>query len=55
MDRIKKTITLRKDAIEWAEYQIEEGVYPGVRSLSGLIEYLLSSEMRRQKGERINE
>jgi len=41
---IKKTITLPKDLTEWAEKVVKEGKYPGIRSLSGLVEYLLRNE-----------
>lgn len=51
MDRIKKTITLPKDLVEWAKNEIKEGKYPGVRSLSGFMEYLLRNEKTRQRGE----
>jgi hypothetical protein len=45
MTRVKKTITLSPKVIEWAKTAIENGTYPGVRSFSALIEYLLSLEM----------
>jgi hypothetical protein len=48
MDRTKKTITLPPDVIKWAEVVIGEGSYPGVRSFSALIEYLLRSEMSKK-------
>jgi len=44
MNRVKKTITLPTDLIEWAESAIKEGRYPGIRSLSGFIEYLIRNE-----------
>jgi hypothetical protein len=49
MQRVRKTITIPKDLVEWAEKEIREGTYPGIRSLSGFIEYLLRKE--RTKGE----
>lgn len=50
MDRVKKTITLPRGVVQWAEKEVEKGAYPGVRSFSALVEYLLRSEMSR-KGE----
>lgn len=44
MERIRKTVTVPKDLIEWAEKEIKSGNYPGIRSLSGLVEYLLRIE-----------
>ena len=49
MKRVRKTITIPEDLVEWAEREIKDGRYPGVRSLSGLIEYLLRNE-KDQKG-----
>lgn len=49
MEQVKKTVTIPKDLVEWAENEIKEGKYPGVRSLSGFIEYLLRNEKRRQR------
>jgi hypothetical protein len=46
--RVKKNITLLQDVVEWAEGAIKEGKYAGVRSLSGLIEYLLKREMEKE-------
>ena len=46
MERIKKTITIPKDLVEWAKKEIKEGKYPGVRSLSGFIEYLLCEKKK---------
>jgi Arc/MetJ-type ribon-helix-helix transcriptional regulator len=43
--RVKKNITLPIDVVEWAEEAVKGGRYAGVRSLSGLIEYLLRREM----------
>jgi len=48
MERVKKTITLPKDLAEWAENVIKSGKYPGIRSISGFIEYLIRNE-REQK------
>jgi len=48
MSRVKKTITLSTSVIEWGEKAIESGTYPGVRSFSALIEYLLSIEMNKK-------
>ena len=42
--RIRKTITIPKDLVTWAEKEVKRGKYPGVRSLSGFIEYLLRQE-----------
>jgi len=47
MKRVKKTITIPEDLVEWANNVIEDGKYPGIRSLSGLIEYLLRNERKR--------
>ena len=47
----KKTITLPKDLINWAERVIKEGKYPGIRSLSGFIEYLLRNEKEKHATE----
>jgi Arc/MetJ-type ribon-helix-helix transcriptional regulator len=49
--RVKKNITLPRDVVDWAEKAVKEGKYAGVRSLSGLIEYLLRKERDREKGE----
>lgn len=48
MNRIKKTITLPSDIVNWATKVVEEGKYPGVRSFSGLIEYLFRKEMSKR-------
>jgi len=53
MKRVKKTITIPKDLVEWANNVIEEGKYPGIRSLSGFIEYLLRNERKRKEREDI--
>jgi Arc/MetJ-type ribon-helix-helix transcriptional regulator len=45
--RVKKNITLPRDVVEWADRAVKEGKYAGVRSLSGLIEYLLRIEMKK--------
>lgn len=50
MNRVKKTITLPPDVVKWAEKAIEEATYPGVRSFSALIEYLLRGEMSKKVG-----
>ena len=44
MQRVKKTITIPKDLVEWAEKTVKNGKYPGIRSLSGFIEYLIRNE-----------
>ena len=46
MDRVKKTITLPDDVVKWAKTELDKGAYSGVRSFSGLIEYLLRKEMK---------
>jgi len=51
MKRVKKTITIPKDLVEWANNVIGEGKYPGIRSLSGFIEYLLRNERKRKERE----
>jgi len=45
MKRIKKTITLPLELVEWANKAVSEGRYAGIRSFSALIEYLLKKEM----------
>jgi hypothetical protein len=49
MERIKKTITIPRDLAEWAESVIKNGKYPGIRSLSGFIEYLIRNEREKKK------
>jgi Arc/MetJ-type ribon-helix-helix transcriptional regulator len=49
MDRVRKTITLPKDLTEWAENVIKDGKYPGIRSLSGFIEFLIRNEREKKK------
>ena len=48
MNRVKKTITLPMDLLEWAESVIKDGKYPGIRSLSGFIEYLIRNERKKE-------
>ena len=48
MNRAKKTITLPPDIVAWAKEAIEKSKYPGVRSFSALIEYLLRVEMSKR-------
>lgn len=48
-EKIKKTVTLPKDLVEWAEEIIKSGKYPGIRSLSGFIEFLLWSKRNEDK------
>ena len=50
MNRVKKTITLPPDVIKWAQKAIEDASYPGVRSFSALVEYLLRGEMSEKVG-----
>jgi len=50
LERVRKPVTISRDLVEWAERQIRKGRYPGVRSLSDLIEYLLHGEMSYQRG-----
>jgi Arc/MetJ-type ribon-helix-helix transcriptional regulator len=49
MDRVRKTITLPKDLAEWAENVIKDGKYPGIRSLSGFIEFLIRNEREKKR------
>lgn len=49
MSKVRKTITLPSDVVEWAEKAVREGEYAGVRSFSGLVEYLLRMEMKRNE------
>jgi len=48
--RVRKTITLPADVVEWAKKAVKEGRYAGVRSFSGLVELLLRREMERYEG-----
>ena len=48
MRRVRKTITIPEDLVKWAEEVIRNGEYPGIRSLSGFIEYLLRKEKERK-------
>ena len=54
MQRVRKTVTIPKDLVEWAENEIKKGTYPGIRSFSGFIEYLLRKE-RARSGETVIE
>ena len=45
---VRKTITIPEDLVEWAEDSLRKGNYPGIRSLSGLVEYLLRNEKEKQ-------
>jgi len=45
---VRKTITIPEDLVEWAENSLQKGNYPGIRSLSGLVEYLLRNEKERR-------
>ncbi|MEM2178212.1 MAG: hypothetical protein QW272_05270 [Candidatus Methanomethylicaceae archaeon] len=49
MKRKRKMITLPDDIIKMTENAIEEGMYSGIRSFSGLIEYLLRKEIEKIK------
>jgi len=49
MERVKKTLTLPRDLVEWADKAIKKGEYPGIRSLSGFIEFLLRNERDKNK------
>jgi Arc/MetJ-type ribon-helix-helix transcriptional regulator len=51
MKKIRKTVTLPLNVTEWAEEAVKRGDYAGVRSFSGLIEYLLRIEMKRKNKE----
>lgn len=50
MKNVRKTISLPRELVEWAESIIKSGGYPGIRSLSGFIEYLIRNEKERKKG-----
>jgi Arc/MetJ-type ribon-helix-helix transcriptional regulator len=50
LKQIRKTITIPEELVEWAERKINNGKYPGVRSFSGLIEYLLRKEKDQEMG-----
>jgi hypothetical protein len=49
MERVKKTITIPRDLAGWAENVIKTGKYPGIRSLSGFIEYLIRNEREKKE------
>jgi len=49
-NKVRVSITLPPDVVEWAKRVAREGRYPGVRSLSGLVELLLRREMERHEG-----
>ncbi|MEM3466172.1 MAG: hypothetical protein QW566_06840 [Candidatus Jordarchaeales archaeon] len=49
MRHIGKTITV-PSLVEWVENSIRSGEYPGIRSLSGLVEYPFRKEMERKHG-----
>jgi hypothetical protein len=53
MNKVRKNLTLPSDIIEWAEKALDDGKYAGVRSLSGLVEYLLRKEMKKNENRRI--
>jgi Arc/MetJ-type ribon-helix-helix transcriptional regulator len=47
--RVKKNITLPLDMVEWVKEAVKRGKYAEVRSLSGLMEYLLMREVRHHR------
>jgi hypothetical protein len=49
-NKVRTSITLPPDVVEWAKKVAREGRYPGVRSLSGLVELLLRREMEKHEG-----
>jgi Arc/MetJ-type ribon-helix-helix transcriptional regulator len=49
-NKIKVSITLPQDVVEWGRKAVKEGRYAGVRSFSGLIEFLLRREMEKYEG-----
>jgi Arc/MetJ-type ribon-helix-helix transcriptional regulator len=49
MEKTRKTVTLPKELVEWAENAVREGKYPGIRSLSGLVEFLMRNERDKNK------
>jgi Arc/MetJ-type ribon-helix-helix transcriptional regulator len=44
-NKVRVSITLPSDLVEWAKNAVKEGKYAGVRSFSGLVELLLKREM----------
>jgi len=46
-NKIKVSITLIQDVVEWGKKVLKEGRYAGVRSFSGLVEFLLRREMKK--------
>jgi len=49
--RVRKTVTIPRDLVEWVENGIRNSEYPCIRSLSGLIEYLVRNEREEKKVE----
>ncbi|MEM0241112.1 MAG: hypothetical protein QXP29_06590 [Candidatus Nezhaarchaeales archaeon] len=49
MRRIRKTITIPRELVEWAENIIKNGEYSGICSLSGFIEYLMHNEREKKR------
>lgn len=47
--RVRKTVTIPRDLVEWVENGIRNSEYPGIRSLSGLIEYLVRNEREEKR------
>jgi Arc/MetJ-type ribon-helix-helix transcriptional regulator len=48
--KVRVTITLPSDLVEWAKNAVKEGRYAGIRSFSGLVELLLKREMEKYEG-----
>jgi len=46
MARVVSSFSIRKDLKEAAEKAIDEGLFPGITSLSGLIEYALKKVLK---------
>ncbi|MCC6014613.1 MAG: hypothetical protein LM564_02790 [Desulfurococcaceae archaeon] len=49
-NKVRVTITLPSDLVEWGKNAVKEGRYAGVRSFSGLVELLLKREMEKYEG-----
>ena len=46
MSRVTSSFTIREELKRQAERAIKEGLFPGITSLSGLIEYALQKVLR---------
>ncbi|MFZ8791791.1 MAG: hypothetical protein ACO2OS_05950 [Thermosphaera aggregans] len=46
-NKVRVTIILPSDLVEWAKNAVKEGRYAGIRSFSGLVELLLKREIEK--------